>query len=117
MPANPFQSGPGGTAMGTSGPDDDRSMIDGPKIPLSELFSLVRHSKFTLIKEAIDYLPNKTFDKSLVQVRRFISFILKLTCSVYFLLFFYACLSKPIHAYLKINQYLLWILVLPCNPF
>lgn len=48
--------------------DEAREHIDGPKIPLSELFSLVRHSKFSLIKDAIDYLPNKTFDTSLVQV-------------------------------------------------
>ena len=43
-------------------------MIDGPKIPLSELMSLVRHSKLSLVKQALDYLPNKTFDKTLVQV-------------------------------------------------
>lgn len=46
---------------------EDR-LIDGPKIPLSELFSLVRHSKFSLLKDALDYLPTKPFDKSLIQV-------------------------------------------------
>ena len=43
-------------------------MIEGPQISLTELFSLVRHSKYSLIKEALDYLPNKDFDKSLVKV-------------------------------------------------
>lgn len=46
----------------------DRRMIDGPKISLEELFSLVRHSKYNLLKEALDYLPNKDFDPSLVRV-------------------------------------------------
>ena len=36
---------------------------------LQELFSFVRHSKFGLIKDAIDYLPNKPFDKSLIQAQ------------------------------------------------
>lgn len=49
------------------GPEDDSRMIEGPRIPISELFSFVRHSKFSMLKEAIDYLPNKPFDKSLVQ--------------------------------------------------
>ena len=47
--------------------DTNRVTEDGPKLPLNELFSLVRHSKFSLIKEALDYLPNKKFDKTLVQ--------------------------------------------------
>lgn len=34
---------------------------------LQELFSLVRHSKVSLIKEALDYLPSKKFDKSLIK--------------------------------------------------
>jgi hypothetical protein len=44
-------------------------MIDGPNVPIEELISLVRHSKLAQIKDALDYLPNKKFDKSLVQVR------------------------------------------------
>eukprot|EP01034_Spumella_vulgaris_P023983 gene23983-30270_t len=60
---NPFAHG-----EGAGGIDDDRVNIDGPKIPLAELFSLVRHSKFSLLKEAIDYMPNKPFDKTLVQM-------------------------------------------------
>jgi len=51
----------------------DRTM-EGPKVSLQELFSLVRHSKFSLLKEAIDYLPTKPFDKSLIQVRQTESF-------------------------------------------
>ena len=43
-------------------------MMEGPRISLAELMSIVRHSKFTLLKEALDYLPNKSFDKSLVRV-------------------------------------------------
>ena len=50
------------------GADDERQMLEGPKISMNELFSLVRHSKFAQIKEAIDYLPNKVFDKTLIQV-------------------------------------------------
>jgi hypothetical protein len=48
-------------------------MMDGPQISQTELFSLVRHSKYTLLKEALDYLPNKDFDKSLVKVHPFLS--------------------------------------------
>eukprot|EP00604_Paraphysomonas_vestita_P000409 CAMPEP_0174826070 /NCGR_PEP_ID=MMETSP1107-20130205/43472_1 /TAXON_ID=36770 /ORGANISM="Paraphysomonas vestita, Strain GFlagA" /LENGTH=491 /DNA_ID=CAMNT_0016058473 /DNA_START=1773 /DNA_END=3244 /DNA_ORIENTATION=+ len=48
--------------------ENNRRMIDGPQISLAELFSLVRHSKYSLLKEALDYLPNKDFDKSLVKV-------------------------------------------------
>jgi hypothetical protein len=44
------------------------AMIDGPNVPIEELISLVRHSKLAQIKDALDYLPNKKFDKSLVQV-------------------------------------------------
>lgn len=51
-------------------------MIDGPQISLAELFSLVRHSKYSLLKEALDYLPNKDFDKSLVKVYLFINFFI-----------------------------------------
>jgi hypothetical protein len=47
---------------------EDTRLVEGPRIPLPELFSYVRHSKFSMLKEAIDYLPNKPFDKSLVQV-------------------------------------------------
>jgi Ankyrin repeats (3 copies) len=60
FPDDPFR-GEGG-AKG-----EDRRHIDGPQISLQELFSLVRHSKISLLKEALDYLPNKAFDKSLVQ--------------------------------------------------
>lgn len=63
---NPFLNAPVPDSATTSG-GNDRRIIDGPKIPLAELFSLVRHSKVSLIKEALDYLPNKKFDKSLVQ--------------------------------------------------
>ncbi len=59
------------------GPDSDDRNIEGPKIPLAELFSYVRHSKFSLIKDAIDYLPNKPFDKSLVQVSFFYFYFTK----------------------------------------
>jgi hypothetical protein len=48
--------------------DQDRLMAEGPKIGLDELFSIVRHSKYPLLKEALDYLPRKDFDKSLVSV-------------------------------------------------
>ena len=47
---------------------DDRKKMDGPKISVDELFSLVRHSKFSTIKEALEYLPTKKFDPMLVQV-------------------------------------------------
>ena len=57
------------TGQSTAAVDNvqDRS-IDGPKVPITELFSLVRHSKFNILKDSIDYLPSKPFDKSLVQV-------------------------------------------------
>jgi hypothetical protein len=56
--------------MGSNGGVDDAQdrVVEGPKVPLSELFSFVRHSKFNLLKDAIDFLPTKPFDKSLVQV-------------------------------------------------
>lgn len=50
-----------------TGADNDDRAIDGPKVPLAELFSYVRHSKFGMLKDAIDYLPSKAFDKSLIQ--------------------------------------------------
>lgn len=53
----------------TGNAEDDSRMVEGPRIPLSELFSFVRHSKFSHLKEAIDYLPNKPFDKSLIQAQ------------------------------------------------
>ena len=59
---NPFQTGPGDVAA-VEDPN-----IDGPKIPIEELLSLVRHSKLAQIKSALDYLPNKKFDKALIQV-------------------------------------------------
>ena len=48
--------------------DSGSRLIEGPRVNLTELLSIVRHSKFTLLKEALDYLPNKSFDKSLVRV-------------------------------------------------
>lgn len=66
------------------GPDEDRN-INGPKLPLPELFSLVRHSKFSAIKDAIDYVPNKTFDKSLVQVLLFYCLSLLVLSLIYYL--------------------------------
>ena len=63
---NPFIGKPASDDADAGG--NDRRIMDGPKIPLPELFSLVRHSKISLIKDALDYLPNKKFDKSLVQV-------------------------------------------------
>ena len=54
----------------------NRQNIDGPKITLDELFSLVRHSKFSTIKEALDYLPNKKFDPTLVQVKYYYYYII-----------------------------------------
>lgn len=65
FPKNPFKPNEG---QGGDGSMDDK-MIDGPKVPLNELFSLVRHSKLSLLKDALDYLPNKAFDKSLVQAQ------------------------------------------------
>jgi hypothetical protein len=59
---NPFENG---DPRGDSG---DRRFVDGPKVPMQELFSYVRHAKLNLLKEALDYLPNKPFDPSLVQV-------------------------------------------------
>ena len=67
---NPFRPGTaaGAAAGGGPGGADEDAMIDGPSIPIEELISLVRHSKLATIKDALDYLPNKKFDKSLVQV-------------------------------------------------
>lgn len=65
-PANPFEGGLGDTSTG-GGSLDDR-MIDGPKVSIEELMSLVRHSKLPAVRDAIDYLPNKPFDKALVQI-------------------------------------------------
>eukprot|EP00981_Chlorochromonas_danica_P002157 scaffold428_cov168-Ochromonas_danica.AAC.22 len=48
-------------------PEEDSRIIEGPRVSIQELFSYVRHSKLSMLKEAIDYLPNKPFDKSLVQ--------------------------------------------------
>ena len=65
FPKNPFKPNEG---QGGDGSMEDK-MIDGPKVPLNELFSLVRHSKLSLLKDALDYLPNKPFDKTLVQAQ------------------------------------------------
>lgn len=67
FPNNPFQPEGGESGGGIGGPGEDRRFIDGPKVSLQELFSFVRHSKLTLLKEAVDYLPNKKFDKTLVK--------------------------------------------------
>jgi hypothetical protein len=56
----------GGFKQITAGDDASQS---GPKITLAELLSLTRHSKFSYIQEALDYLPDKPFDKALVKVR------------------------------------------------
>ena len=56
--------------LGTVGKLPGESMQQAgavPKISLEELFSLVRHSKFSLLKEALDFLPNKKFDPTLIQ--------------------------------------------------
>jgi hypothetical protein len=59
----------------TSGSNNEgRRDMDGPRISLEELFSLVRHSKFPLIKEALDYLPNKEFDNGVVRVRNAVKY-------------------------------------------
>ena len=50
-----------------TGPGENWRQTDGPKVSLSELFSYVRNSKISLLKAALDYLPTKKFDKSLVQ--------------------------------------------------
>jgi len=67
FPKNPFKPNEGG--KGGPGESAEDRLIDGPKIPLTELFSLVRHSKFSLLKDALDYLPSKPFDKSLIQAQ------------------------------------------------
>jgi hypothetical protein len=61
MPGENRKNGPGG------GPGQDWRHMEGPKVPLMELFSYVRNSKFAMLKAALDYLPSKKFDKSLVQ--------------------------------------------------
>lgn len=70
MPLSIFSNG--GDAVAEVAPANEAmsnsKMMEGPRISLTELMSIVRHSKFTLLKEALDYLPNKSFDKSLVRV-------------------------------------------------
>ena len=46
----------------------DRRHMDGPTLSIDEILSLVRHSKLSLLKDALDHIPNKPFDKTLVQV-------------------------------------------------
>ena len=60
--------GGGGGGMKQIAAADDASQ-SGPKITLAELLSLTRHSKLSYIQEALDYLPDKPFDKALVKVR------------------------------------------------
>lgn len=50
----------------------------GPKVSLPELISLTRHSKFNYLKDALDYLPDKPFDKALVKVRHHFLFMSKI---------------------------------------
>lgn len=76
IPANPFDKD-------TKSGAEDRNHIDGPKIPLTELFSLVRHSKLSLLKEALDYLPSKSFDKSLVQVIWYLLIVFIISLFIY----------------------------------
>jgi hypothetical protein len=61
FPDNPFKPN---STVNTS----DRRHMDGPSLSIDEILSLVRHSKLALLKEALDYIPNKPFDKTLVQV-------------------------------------------------
>lgn len=65
-PENPFLKQPV-PDQSSGGAGNDRRVMDGPKVSLQELFSLARHSKVSLIKEALDYLPSKKFDKSLIK--------------------------------------------------
>ena len=60
FPDNPFKTG-------ASGPDSEGRQTQELKVPFSELISFVRHSKFSLLKDALDFLPNKKFDKSLIK--------------------------------------------------
>lgn len=62
--SNPFQT----TGSTSDAPLEDPN-IDGPKVPIEELISFARHAKLTQMKAAIDYLPNKKFDSTLVQVK------------------------------------------------
>lgn len=61
FPKNPFKPNETG--------DEDNDGQGVPNIPLPDLFSLVRHSKLSQIKAALDYLPNKSFDKALIQAQ------------------------------------------------
>lgn len=53
--------------LSSMSPDYDDRLINGPTVSLSELVSYVRHSKLPNLKDAIDYLPNKLFDTTLVE--------------------------------------------------
>ncbi|KAJ1413715.1 hypothetical protein B484DRAFT_455006, partial [Ochromonadaceae sp. CCMP2298] len=64
----------GNPFTGTSGEEEGDQLIDGPKVPMSELMSLARHAKLSAIKESLDYLPNKKFDPTLVQVQYVMDF-------------------------------------------
>ncbi len=44
-------------------PGDSRTMLEGPKISIEELFSIVRHSKLSVLRDSLDYLSTKPFDK------------------------------------------------------
>ena len=62
----PEVSFPGELEKGGPGEEEWRRP-DGPKVPLSELFSYVRNAKLSLLKTSLDYIPTKKFDKSLIQ--------------------------------------------------
>ena len=54
-------------SLSTEGGGDARSE---PKLSLSELVTLVRHSKYSQVKAALDYLPTRHFDPSVIEVKR-----------------------------------------------
>jgi hypothetical protein len=68
-----LSDGAGGGGGGGGGGDNLQisngdAGISAPKITFPELISLTRHSKFNYLQEALDYLPDKPFDKTLVKV-------------------------------------------------
>ena len=61
--------GPRSSTRSTMMPGETKQSAAGPAVSMEELFSYTRHSKFNQIKEALDYLPNKPFDESFIQVK------------------------------------------------
>jgi hypothetical protein len=53
----------------TMAPGESKSIYEGPKVTLDELISMVRHGRFSQIKDALDFLPTKPFDSNLIQVK------------------------------------------------